>query len=86
MSDHAQQLLDFIARDLLRGRAGAIDEHTPLVSSGLIDSLAQVDLVVRLEQISGTRLGPGMISPEDLETVDRMLEVVRARQGDRPGV
>lgn len=77
MTDPARQLVDFVQRELLRGRGGTITTSTPLVSSGLIDSLAQVDLVVRLEEITGKRLSAGTISPEDLETVDNMLAVVR---------
>ena len=78
MTDAARQLIDFVSKKLLRGRA-AIDEHTALVSSGLIDSLAQTELVIKLEEITGKRFGPGSISPEDLETVSRMLDAAARR-------
>jgi acyl carrier protein len=79
MSDQARTLIDYIAGTLLRGRGGPIDEHTPLVSSGLIDSLAQTDLVIKLEDVMGRRFTPGAISPEDLETVATMIERARTR-------
>ena len=78
MTDAARQLIEFISSKLLRGRA-AVDENTPLVSSGLIDSLAQTELVLRLEEVTGKRFGPGSISPEDLETVGRMLAAAARR-------
>ena len=78
MTDAARQLIEFISKKLLRGRT-VVDEHTPLVSSGLIDSLAQTELVLALEEITGKRFGPGSISPEDLETVGRMLEAAARR-------
>jgi acyl carrier protein len=78
VTDAARQLIEFISNKLLRGRA-AVDEHTPLVSSGLIDSLAQTELVIKLEEVTGKRFGPGSISPEDLETVDRMLDAAARR-------
>ena len=78
MTDAARQLIEFISSKLLRGRA-AVDENTPLVSSGLIDSLAQTELVLRLEEVTGKRFGPGSISPEDLETVGRMLDAAARR-------
>jgi len=49
--------IDPISKKLLRGRT-VVDEHTPLVSSGLIDSLAQTELVLALEEITGKRFGP----------------------------
>jgi len=78
VTDAARQLIEFISKKLLRGRT-VVDEHTPLVSSGLIDSLAQTELVLALEEITGKRFGPGSISPEDLETVGRMLEAAARR-------
>ena len=78
MTDAARQLIEFISKKLLRGRT-VVDEHTPLVSSGLIDSLAQTELVLALEEITGKRFGPGSISPEDLETVGRMLDAAARR-------
>ena len=78
MTDAARQLIEFISKKLLRGRT-VVDEHTPLVSSGLIDSLAQTELVLALEEITGKRFGPGSISPEDLDTVGRMLEAAARR-------
>ena len=78
MTDAGRQLIEFISKKLLRGRT-VVDEHTPLVSSGLVDSLAQTELVLALEEITGKRFGPGSISPEDLETVGRMLDAAARR-------
>ena len=78
MTDAGRQLSEFISSKLLRGRT-TVDEHTPLVSSGLIDSLAQTELVLKLEEITGKRFGPGSISPEDLETVGSMLDAAARR-------
>ncbi len=54
-----------------------IDDSTPLISSGIIDSLALVDLLVRLEAEVGLRLEPGEISADNLDSVDRMLAFIR---------
>jgi acyl carrier protein len=78
VTDAARQLIEFISSKLLRGRT-AVDENTPLVSSGLVDSLAQTELVLKLEEVTGKRFGPGSISPEDLETVGRMLDAAARR-------
>jgi acyl carrier protein len=51
----------------------AIDENTRLVSSGLIDSMALVDLLVKLEDLTGLRISPGKVQPKDMDTVALMF-------------
>jgi acyl carrier protein len=50
-----------------------LDENTPLVSSGLIDSMALVDLLQKLEDLTHTRIPPGKVQPKDLDTVALMF-------------
>jgi len=68
----AQQMIDHIAR-LLRKPGLALDVHTPLVSSGLIDSMALVDLLVKLEDVTHLRIPPGKVQPKDMDTVALMF-------------
>jgi acyl carrier protein len=51
----------------------SIDENTLLVSSGLIDSMALVDLLVRLEDLTHMRIPAGKVQPKDLDTVAKMF-------------
>ncbi len=44
MTPEAQQMMDQVVK-LIRKPGLQIDENTPLVSSGLIDSMALVDLL-----------------------------------------
>ncbi len=50
-----------------------IDENTPLVSSGLIDSMALVDLLLKLEDLTSTRIPPGKVQPKDMDTIAKMF-------------
>jgi acyl carrier protein len=50
-----------------------IDENTPLVSSGLIDSMALVDLLIKLEDITHLRIPAGKVQPKDMNTVALMF-------------
>jgi len=59
--------------ELIRKPGIAIDENTPLVSSGLIDSMGLVDLLVKLEELTGKSISPGKIQPKDMDTVARMF-------------
>jgi acyl carrier protein len=44
-----------------------------LVSSGLIDSLALVEIIVKLENISQMRIPAGKVQPKDMNTVHLMF-------------
>ena len=58
---------------LIRKPGLALDENTPLVSSGLIDSMALVDLLMKLEDITRMRIPPGKVQPKDMDTVVLMF-------------
>src|ERR1035441_10235259 len=55
MTTEARQRIEHIL-GLIRKPGLTIDENTPLVSSGLIDSMALVDLLLKLEDLTHTRL------------------------------
>jgi len=62
---------------LIRKADLAIDENTPLVSSGLIDSMALVDLLVKLEDLTQLRIPPGKVQPKDMDTIVLMFATAR---------
>ena len=72
MTPEVQRMIDDI-RQLLRKPDLAIEEDTPLVSSGLIDSMALVDLLHSLEDITHMRIPPGKVQPKDMDTVAKMF-------------
>lgn len=72
MTPEAQQMQEHIA-ELVRKSNLVIDESTPLVSSGLIDSMALVDLLVKLEDITHMRIPAGKVQPKDLDTIALMF-------------
>jgi acyl carrier protein len=72
MTLEAQQMIEHIVR-LTRTPNLEIDENTPLISSGLIDSMALVDLLQKLEDLTHMRIPPGKVQPKDLDTVAMMF-------------
>ncbi len=60
-------------RELLRKPDLVIDENTALVSSGLIDSMALVDLLVKLEDLTRMRIPAGKVQPKDMNTLALMF-------------
>ena len=73
--DEKQMIHYFVKR--IRKPNLAIDENTPLVSSGLVDSMALADLLMKLEDLTHTRIPPGKVQPKDLDKVSLMFETAR---------
>jgi acyl carrier protein len=72
VTPEAQQMIDQVAK-LIRKPNLQVDENTPLVSSGLIDSMALVDLLLKLEDITHLRIPAGKVQPKDMNTVAMMF-------------
>lgn len=72
MTTEAQQMIEHI-RQLIRKPNVTIEEDTPLVSSGLIDSMSLVDLLLKLEDLSHMRIPAGKVQPKDLDSVAKMF-------------
>lgn len=81
MTPEAQQMIEHIVR-LIRKPNLKLEENTPLVSSGLIDSMALVDLLQKLEDLTHMHIPPGKVQPKDLDTVVMMF--VTARRVGKP--
>ncbi len=72
MTPEAQQMIQHVG-ELIRKPSLQIDENTKLVSSGLIDSMALVDLLLKLEDLTRMRIPPGKVQPKDMDTVALMF-------------
>jgi acyl carrier protein len=72
MTPESQQMIAYIVQ-LARKPGLSIDENTPLVSSGLIDSMALVDLLLKLEDLTNRRIPAGKVQPKHMDTVARMF-------------
>lgn len=73
MTNEAQQIVDYIVREVIRRPGIQIDQDTPLVSSGLIDSFALVEILMVLEDVTNMRIPAGKVQPKDMDTVRLMF-------------
>jgi acyl carrier protein len=76
MTPEAQQMIEHIAQ-LIRKPNVTVDENTALVSSGLIDSMALVDLLLKLEDLTHMRIPAGKVQPKDMNTVALMFATAK---------
>jgi acyl carrier protein len=74
MDGMTQQMIDYILREVIRRPSVQLNEDTPLVSSGLIDSLALVDILLKLQQVTGRRIPAAKVQAKDMDTVRLMFQ------------
>ena len=82
MIPEAQHMVEYILMEVIRRPGTQIDEKTPLVSSGLIDSMSLVDILLKLEDLTHTRIPAGKVQAKDMDTVELMLATAQ-RVGKR---
>jgi acyl carrier protein len=66
-------MIEFLKNRIIEDPSTEILADTPLVSSGLVDSFALVEVLLQLERVTKLAISPSMVSPDDLDTVARML-------------
>jgi acyl carrier protein len=72
--EHAQTLIDYLVHQVIRRPGLQITEDSPLVSSGLIDSLALVQILMKVEDVTARRIPAGKVQPKDMDTVSLVLD------------
>ncbi len=75
-----ERLLHFV-EDKLGVDTAAVDEDTPLFSSGMIDSASMVDLIVFVESEGSVTFTPDDITLDNLDSIGRILSFVAERHG-----
>ena len=76
-TEQAQALLNYLSANVLRRRDIQLTADSSLVASGLIDSFALVDVLVKLEEASEMRIPAGKVQPKDMDTVNLMLAMAK---------
>jgi acyl carrier protein len=74
----AQALIEYLRKQVLHNSQIVINEDSALVSSGLIDSFALIEVLLELEKITGRRIPAGRVSPADMDTVRKMLAIAES--------
>jgi acyl carrier protein len=69
----SRQIKEYILAQVIRRRGVTIENTTRLVSSGLIDSLALVDILLKLEEVTNLRIPAGKVGAKDMDTIELMF-------------
>ena len=90
MSDDVRATVkEFILREFLSGEDLAeLTDATPLITGGVLDSIATLKLVLFIEERFGITLEAHEVSPEHVNTVADIARLVDAKKakGGRAGV
>ena len=78
--DIKQAVKAFILEEFLPGEnPEELTDDTPLITGGVLDSIATLKLVMFLEERFGVTLAPHEVDPEHLDTTAFIDELVRSK-------
>lgn len=69
-------LREFVVAELLDGRDTGLDEHTPLLAWGVLDSLSVNVLVSFTKERFGVEVPPSEVSPANLKDLDSYVSML----------
>src|ERR1700689_4841039 len=63
-----RELIGYITEKVIKGK-NEINEDTPLVSSGLVDSFALIEIFLELQKIAGRKVPASKVQAKDMDSV-----------------
>lgn len=81
-TDHVTEAVrQFILKEFLPGEdPGELTDRTPLITGGILDSLATLKMVAFLEETYGIQLQAHEVDVEHLNTVSDMVRLVASKK------
>jgi acyl carrier protein len=72
---------DYILREFLPGeRPDSLDDSTPLITGGVLDSIATIKLIAFLEEQFGVTIEPHEMNPDYLNFLPDIATLVASRR------
>lgn len=71
--DIALEMAAYIQSKFVRRPGIQVLLDTPLISSGLVDSFALIEIFLKLEQVTGRKIPATKVQTKDMDTVRLML-------------
>ena len=72
-SEPMKQLTAYIVDKVIKRKGVEINEDTPLVSSGLVDSFAMIEIFMELQRVAGRKIPASKVQAKDMDTVRLMF-------------
>jgi acyl carrier protein len=85
MDDLTRAIRDYVVREYLEeGDDRELDEDTPLITGGIVDSFSMVSLKVFLEKKYALRIPDEEATPDAFDSVRKIAELVGRMRGAAP--
>jgi len=79
-------ILNFIREELLRGDGQvSLEPNASLISTGILDSLALLKLLLFIEERFSLKVKDGEVNPSNFETVDRIIAFIEGKRREAAG-
>ena len=78
--DYTKQIRDFVVANFLFGDAGALQDDTSFLESGIVDSTGMLELIMFLETTYGLKIEPEEMIPENLDSIRRVVQFLDRKQ------
>lgn len=79
-SEIRRAVKEYVLRECLPGeRPEVLNDDTPLISGGILDSIKVTKLVIFLEELHGVEFQPHEVSVDHLDTVARIASTIQAK-------
>ena len=76
-----QQIKDYIMAEFLPGESpDELTDTTPLISGGILDSIATLKLVMFIEETWGVSFAPHEVDKENLDTLNAITRLLVAKK------
>jgi len=73
---------EYLLTEFLPGEdPAALTDQTPLITGGILDSIASVKLVSHLEELYGVRFDAHEVSVDYLDTIDLVVDTIQRKLG-----
>lgn len=77
---HMQRIKDFIMEEFLPGESpDELTETTPLISGGILDSIATLKLVMFMEEQFDVSFAPHEVDKENLDDLTRIVRLLQSK-------
>lgn len=82
MTDDIKTVIrDFVLKEFLPGEdPSELTDTTPLITGGVLDSIATLKLVMFIEERYGITLQAHEVDPEHLDTISQIAELIRSKK------
>ena len=71
-----EELIEYIMKEFVEDPDEELDENTPLISAGLIDSLSVVSLVAFIDKKYGVKIPDEKGTVDNFETIRKIIETI----------